>query len=81
MSKKQTGLTSTYVYFEHLAHEGTAKSGAILVKADQVADALNLDDGLLDVNSPEAGVAPAVGCSTRWTIPAIPGNQGAAYAC
>ena len=35
-------------YFEHLAHENTAKSRAILVKADQVADALGLDDELLD---------------------------------
>jgi hypothetical protein len=33
---------------EHLAHENTAKSRTILVKADQVADALNLDDELLD---------------------------------
>jgi hypothetical protein len=35
-------------YFQHLAHENTAKSRAILVKADQVADALGLDDALLD---------------------------------
>jgi hypothetical protein len=35
-------------YLEHLVDEGTAKSRAILVKADQVADALNLDDTLLD---------------------------------
>jgi hypothetical protein len=35
-------------YFEHLAHENTAKSRAILVKADQIADSLGLDDELLD---------------------------------
>jgi hypothetical protein len=35
-------------FFEHLAHENTAKSRAILVKADQVADSLGLDDELLD---------------------------------
>ena len=35
-------------YFERLSHENTAKSRAILVKADQVADALDLDDTLLD---------------------------------
>jgi hypothetical protein len=35
-------------YFQHLAHENTAKSKAILVKADRVAEALNLDDELLD---------------------------------
>ena len=35
-------------YFQDLAHENTMKSRAILVKADQVADALNLDDELLD---------------------------------
>jgi hypothetical protein len=35
-------------YFQHLAHEGTTKSKAILVKADQVADAVGLDDELLD---------------------------------
>jgi hypothetical protein len=39
---------SIATYFEHLAQENTAKSRAILVKADQVADALNLDDTLLD---------------------------------
>ena len=35
-------------YFEHLAGQDTAKSRAILVKADQIADSLNLDDTLLD---------------------------------
>jgi hypothetical protein len=35
-------------YLEHLAHENTAKSRAILVKADQVGDELGLDDELLD---------------------------------
>jgi hypothetical protein len=35
-------------YFQHLAQENTAKSRAILVKADQVADSLGLDDTLLD---------------------------------
>jgi hypothetical protein len=35
-------------FFEHLAQEDTAKSRAILVKADKIADALNLDDTLLD---------------------------------
>jgi hypothetical protein len=36
------------VYFEHLAHENTAKSRAIFVEADRIADSLNLDDTLLD---------------------------------
>jgi hypothetical protein len=35
-------------YFQHLAHDGTPKSWGILVKADEVADALGLDDTLLD---------------------------------
>ncbi|MBI3838062.1 MAG: hypothetical protein HY288_09030, partial [Planctomycetia bacterium] len=35
-------------YLEHLAQENTPKASAILVKADQVADALGLDDELLD---------------------------------
>ena len=35
-------------YLEHLADEGTARSKAILVVADRVADALKLDDTLLD---------------------------------
>jgi len=35
-------------YFEHLAHENTAKSRAIHVHADQVAEALGLDEELLD---------------------------------
>ena len=35
-------------YFEHLAHETAARARAILVEADQVADALGFDDGLLD---------------------------------
>ena len=35
-------------YLEYLAEEDTAKSREILVKADQVADALTLDDTLLD---------------------------------
>jgi hypothetical protein len=35
-------------YLEHLAEEDTAKAKAILLNADQVADALNLDDELLD---------------------------------
>ena len=35
-------------YFEHLAHENTAKSRAILVKARQEADALGLDNELFD---------------------------------
>ncbi|MBI3838219.1 MAG: hypothetical protein HY288_09845 [Planctomycetia bacterium] len=43
-------------YFEHLAHQNTAKSRAILVKADQVADALNLDDTLLDSLSVKLGL-------------------------
>jgi hypothetical protein len=34
--------------FELPAHENTAKSRAILLKADQIADALGLDDELLD---------------------------------
>jgi hypothetical protein len=34
-------------YLDHLADEGTARSNAILVEADQVADALGLDDELL----------------------------------
>jgi hypothetical protein len=35
-------------YFEDLAHEDTAKSGAILVEANQVVDALGLDDEVVD---------------------------------
>jgi predicted outer membrane repeat protein len=35
-------------YLEHLAEEDTAKSRAILVQLDYLADALNLDDTLLD---------------------------------
>jgi hypothetical protein len=35
-------------YFEHLAHENTAKSRAILVEARQEADALGLDKELFD---------------------------------
>jgi hypothetical protein len=35
-------------YFEHLAHENTVKSRAILVKADPWADSLALDDEVLD---------------------------------
>jgi hypothetical protein len=35
-------------YFEHLAPENTAKSRAMLVEADRVADELGLDDELLD---------------------------------
>jgi len=35
-------------YFQHLAHENTTKSRAMLVKADRVADVLGLDDEVLD---------------------------------
>ncbi len=35
-------------YFEYLAHEDAAKATAILVVADNVADALKLDDALFD---------------------------------
>ena len=35
-------------YFEHLAHDATASAKTILSEADEVADALNLDDELLD---------------------------------
>jgi hypothetical protein len=35
-------------FFEHLAQKNTAKSRAILVEVDQVADAMGLDDELLD---------------------------------
>jgi hypothetical protein len=35
-------------YFEHLAHEGTEKAKSILGEADEIADELGLDDGLLD---------------------------------
>jgi hypothetical protein len=34
-------------FFEHLAQADTAKSRAILVKADRIADSLGLDDELL----------------------------------
>jgi hypothetical protein len=40
------GLVTAYL--QHLAHENTAKSRAILVKADQIADTMGLDDELLD---------------------------------
>ena len=36
------------VYVEHLAPKGTPKAKAILVKADQVVDALELDDEMVD---------------------------------
>jgi hypothetical protein len=39
---------SLTTYFEQPTHEAIPQSTAILVKADQVADALNLDDKLLD---------------------------------
>lgn len=35
-------------YFEHLAHEGTAKAKGIIVEAKQLTDELGLDDELLD---------------------------------
>jgi hypothetical protein len=35
-------------FFQHLAHEGTPKAKAILGEADEVADALNRDDEVLD---------------------------------
>ena len=35
-------------YFQHPAHEGTPKAKAILVEAGQVADALGLDDEVID---------------------------------
>jgi hypothetical protein len=35
-------------FFDHLAHENTAKSREILVEADPLADALGLDEELLD---------------------------------
>jgi hypothetical protein len=35
-------------FFEHLAHENTAKSRAIVVEAEQVADAVGLDDEVID---------------------------------
>jgi hypothetical protein len=37
-----------YVFLEHLAHVNTTTSRAILVKVDRVADALSLDDELID---------------------------------
>ena len=54
--KREAGSLSAVVhrfwlrakYLAHLAHENTLKTHTILVKADQVADALNLDDELLD---------------------------------
>lgn len=35
-------------YLEHLAYDATTKANQVVVKADQVADALHLDDELLD---------------------------------
>lgn len=35
-------------FFQHPAHKATPKSKAILVKAEQVADALGLDDEVVD---------------------------------
>jgi hypothetical protein len=35
-------------YFEHLAHENTAKAKAIMVEADALTAALHLDDALLN---------------------------------
>jgi hypothetical protein len=45
-SQEMMGPIATY--FEHRAHENTAKSRAILVKADEVVDSLGLDDELVD---------------------------------
>jgi hypothetical protein len=35
-------------YFEHLAHENTAKSRASLVEGDQIAEVLGLEEELID---------------------------------
>jgi hypothetical protein len=35
-------------FLEHLAEQDTPRARSLLVKADQVADALGLDDTLLD---------------------------------
>jgi hypothetical protein len=43
-------------YFQHLAQEATPKSKAILVKADQVAEAMGLDDELLNGLLAELGL-------------------------
>ena len=35
-------------YFEHRAHENTAKAESILSEADQIGEELGLDDQLID---------------------------------
>jgi hypothetical protein len=47
-ANRSLGRKQAERYFEHLARENTPKSRAILVKADQIADSLRLDDELLD---------------------------------
>jgi len=43
-------------FLQHLAQENTAKSRAILVKADQIADTMGLGDELLDGLVPRMGL-------------------------
>ncbi len=52
-------------YFERLAHDNTPKSRAILVKADQVADALDLDDTQLDSLCHDLCVTRIAGADVR----------------
>jgi hypothetical protein len=35
-------------FFQHLAHEATPKAKAILVKGDEVAEGMGLDDEVVD---------------------------------
>jgi hypothetical protein len=56
-------------YFEHLAHENTARSRAILIKVDQVADALHLDDDLLDELLVGLGLEKSNNPLFRWPRP------------
>ena len=43
-------------FFEHLAHDDTAKVRPILLQADRVADALGPDDELLDLLLGQSGM-------------------------
>jgi hypothetical protein len=55
-------------YFEHLANENTTRSRAILVKADQFADAMDLEDELID------GLVLEKGRSGKRTAATSPGR-------
>jgi hypothetical protein len=70
-------------FFEHLAHENTAKSRARLVEAERVADVLGLDHEVIDAPLIDLGLE-SKGQGGRLavtpigqTITATPGNHAA----